>query len=82
MINVKESFTLIIILYLIMYGMLAYYKPNFIFDNEQGILRQFGVGYSNTTILPLWMSSILLAVFSYFIIIYLRHIKYNNVFIQ
>lgn len=52
------------------------------FDNEQGITRPFGVGYHHSTIMPLWLCSILLAIFSYFIIIYVLHIRYNNVFIQ
>jgi len=80
--DLKDSFTLIVVLYLILYMILTYFKPNFIFDNENGVLRQFGVGYNNTTIIPLWLCSILLAIFSYFIIIYILHLKYNNIFIQ
>jgi hypothetical protein len=80
--NLKSSFTLIIIVYLILYSLLMYFKPNFLFDNENDLLRQFGVGYNNTTIIPLWLSSILLAIFSYFIIIYIIHLKHNNIFIQ
>ena len=80
--DLKDSFTLIIILYLILYTLLTYFKPNFLFDNENDILRQFGVGYNNTTIMPLWLCSILLAIFSYFIIVFILHLKYNNIFIQ
>lgn len=80
--DLKDSFTIIVIVYLLLYILLTYFKPNFIFDNENEILRQFGVGYNNTTIMPLWLCSIVLAIFSYFIIIYLLHLKYNNIFIQ
>ena len=80
--DLKDSFTLIVILYLILYVLLTYIKPNIIFDNENQILRQFGVGYNNTTIIPLWLCSILLAIFSYFIIVFILHLKYNNIFIQ
>jgi len=80
--DLKDSFTIIVIVYLLLYILLTYFKPNFIFDNENEILRQFGVGYNNTTIMPLWLCSIILAIFSYFIIIYLLHLKYNNIFIQ
>ena len=80
--DLKDSFTLIVILYLILYILLAYLKPDFIFDHDNETMRQFGVGYNNTTVIPLWLCSILLAIFSYFIIIYLFHLKYNNVFIQ
>lgn len=80
--NLKDSFTMIVILYLILYSLLAFFKPNFIFDNENEVLRQFGVGYNNTTIIPLWLCSILLAIFSYFIIVYVLHLRYNNIFIE
>lgn len=80
--DLKDSFTIIVIVYLLLYILLTYFKPNFIFDNENEILRQFGVGYNNTTIMPLWLCSIILAIFSYFIIIYMLHLKYNNIFIQ
>lgn len=80
--DLKDSFTIIVIVYLLLYILLTYFKPNFIFDNENEILRQFGVGYNNTTIMPLWLCSIILAIFSYFIIIYVLHLKYNNIFIQ
>lgn len=80
--DLKDSFTIIVIVYLLLYILLTFFKPNFIFDNENEILRQFGVGYNNTTIMPLWLCSIVLAIFSYFIIIYLLHLKYNNIFIQ
>lgn len=80
--DLKDSFTIIVILYLILYSGLTYLKPNFIFDNDNEVMRQFGVGYNNTTIIPLWLCSILLAIFSYFIIVYILHIKYNTIFIQ
>ena len=80
--DLKDSFTLIVILYLILYILLTYLKPDFIFDHDNETMRQFGVGYNNTTVIPLWLCSILLAIFSYFIIIYFFHLKYNNVFIQ
>jgi quinol-cytochrome oxidoreductase complex cytochrome b subunit len=80
--DLKDTFTLIVILYLILYGLLTFFKPNFLFDNENDLLRPFGVGYNNTTIMPLWLCSILLAIFSYFIILYLLHLRYNNLFIQ
>jgi len=71
-----------IILFLVCYGLITYFKPNIIFNNDLGILRHFGVGYDNTTILPLWLVSILLAIFCYIFMVYLNHIMYNNVFIQ
>ena len=80
--DLKDSFTIIVVMYLILYSLLAYLKPNFIFDNDNELLRPFGVGYNNTTIMPLWLCSILLAIFSYFIIVYILDLRYNTIFIQ
>lgn len=78
----KTNFTIVILLYLIMYLVVILLKPNFIFDIENDTLRSFGVGYLNKTILPLWLVAILLAIISYFIVIVINHIIYNNIFIQ
>lgn len=78
---IKEVFFYILFIYLILYILINILKPNLIFDNEKNTLRPFGVGYKHTTIFPLWLVSILLGIFSYFLIIYLNHLKYNNVFI-
>lgn len=79
---IKEVFFYILFIYLILYILINILKPNLIFDNEKNTLRPFGVGYKHTTIFPLWLVSILLGIFSYFLIIYLNHLKYNNVFIS
>ena len=39
-------------------------KPNVIFD-KNGKLREFGIGYKNKTIIPLWLAVIILAIVSY-----------------
>lgn len=65
------SVTLFISLYLI----LNVVKPEFIFNNKQNCLRPFGIGYKNTSVLCLWLVSILLAIFSYFIVIYIYHLR-------
>ncbi len=78
--DIKNSFTIIIALYLLLYVSMSALKPTLMFDDEG--TRPFGVGYKHTTIMPLWLCSILLALFSYFIILYGLHIRYNNVFIQ
>ena len=59
-----------IILFLIFYSIIVFIKPNFIYNNKDDTLRQFGVGYKNTTVLSLWLVSIFLAIFSYYIVIY------------
>jgi hypothetical protein len=65
------SITLFISLYMIV----IIVKPSFIYNHRQNALRQFGVGYKNTTVLTLWIVSILLAILSYFIVIYIYYLR-------
>lgn len=44
-------------------------KPACIY-NDDGSFRQFGIGYRNKSIVPIWLISILLAIFSYLVVIY------------
>jgi len=73
---------IIIALYICLYLLIVYFKPSFVYDEKNECFRQFGVGYKNTTFLPLWLLSIIIAIASYFIIIYLLHLKYNVIFIK
>lgn len=72
---------MILMVYFIGYILIVVFKPGIVFDSTNNHLRSFGVGYKNTTILPLWLISILLAIFSYFIILYFIHIRYKTLFI-
>ena len=72
----------VLVLYICLYASVVYIKPSFMYDEKNGCFRQFGVGYKNTTILPLWLVSILLAIISYFICIYIIHLRYNTFFIN
>ena len=65
------SITLFISLYLIV----VITKPGMIYDHRRNCLRQFGVGYRNTTVITLWLTSILLAIVSYFIVIFVYHLQ-------
>jgi hypothetical protein len=73
---------LVLFVYIILYSIIVYFKPELVFNNLRGCLRPFGVGYKNTTILPLWLISIILAILSYFIVLYIIHLKYNSIFIK
>ena len=81
MLDVNVLF-IIIVVYIILYSIIVKIRPSFIYDEKNGCFRQFGVGYKNTTILPLWLISIILAIVSYFIVLYLIHIRYNTIFIK
>lgn len=74
--------TIVIFIFIILYTVVVYLKPEMIFNNRFDSLRQFGVGYKNTTIIPLWLVSILFAIISYFLVLYVLHIRYNNIFLR
>ena len=58
-----------IIIFLIAFIQLHYFKPAFIY-NKDGGFRQFGLGYKNKTVLPIWIFAIIFAIFSYLGILY------------
>lgn len=79
MLDVNILFVVIGI-YIVLYYLVIISKPSIIYNKQHNILRQFGIGYKNTTILPLWLVSILLAIISYFIVLYSIHLRYNTIF--
>ena len=58
-----------IALFLVLFTMLHYFKPGFIYTKDGGF-RQFGLGYKNKTVLPIWLFAIIFAIFSYLGILY------------
>jgi hypothetical protein len=58
-----------IILFLAIFGILHYIKPPLIYD-KNGAFREFGVGYRNKTVLPIWVFAIVLAILSYLAVSY------------
>ena len=63
-----------LVLFLILFAILLTYKPTLIFD-KNGKPREFGIGYKNKTILPFWLMVIILAIVSYFCILYYINFK-------
>jgi hypothetical protein len=66
-------------------GCLYYVKPTLLFD-ANGSYRPFGLGYSNKTILPIWLATLFISIISYLGIhffsyhfdhIYVKYIDYN-----
>ena len=62
-----------IIFFVMLYCGIIYSKPSIIFYDD-GTLREFGVGYKNKTIFPLWIISIFLGVWSYLLVLYFEYI--------
>lgn len=67
---IRENITLVsIILFVIIFGTIQMIKPS-CFYNKDGSIRDFGVGYRNKTILPIWLLSILLGIVCYLAVLY------------
>lgn len=66
----KRSKTLVsVIIFLIIFGFIQILKPSFLYNND-GSLREFGVGYKNKTILPMWLLSLILGILCYLLVSY------------
>ena len=75
---IRNNITLVsIIIFLIIFTIVQLLKPPFLY-NKDGSLREFGVGYKNKTILPVWLFSMILGILSYVIVLYyLTYPRYN-----
>jgi hypothetical protein len=72
----RDNVTLVsIIVFLIIYSLIQMNRPA-IFYNLDGSIRDFGVGYKNKTILPIWLLSIILGILSYLAVLY--YISYSH----
>lgn len=75
---IKENTTVIaILLFITIYGSIQLLKPD-CFYNRDGSIREFGIGYRNKTIFPIWLLSIVLGILSYLIIMYYSN-YYNKI---
>ena len=75
---IRENVTLFsIVLFIILFGSIQLAKPNFLYQKD-GSIREFGIGYKNKTILPIWLLSIILGIFSYLAVMY--YIAYPRLF--
>jgi len=67
---VRKNITLVsIILFLIIFISNVAIKPS-CFYKKDGSLREFGIGYKNKTIFPLWLFSIILGILIYLCVLY------------
>jgi len=67
---IRENKTLVsVVLFIILFGSIQYFKPA-CFYNRDGSIREFGVGYRNKTILPIWLLSLLLGILCYLAVLY------------
>ena len=66
----RNNTTLVsIVIFLIIFGVIQMITPSFLY-NKDGSIREFGIGYRNKTILPLWLFSIVLGILTYVMTLY------------
>lgn len=66
-----DKLIIAILIFSTIYSLVQYIEPNFLYKPD-GTLREFGVGYRKKTILPLWLFSFILGIFSYIIACYIK----------
>ncbi len=57
------------IIYVCLFIMVNVMKPAFMY-NPDGTLKEFGLGFRRKTVIPLWLISIVLAIVTYFSVLY------------
>jgi len=65
----KHIISFAIVIFIVIYLIIHKIKPGFIYNND-GSLRQFGMGYKHKTILPMWLIVIVLSILSYLLVLY------------
>jgi hypothetical protein len=73
---IQKNMTLVsIILFVLIFSFIQLFKPSFLY-NADGSIREFGIGYRNKTILPIWLLSIILGILCYVMVsVYVTHSK-------
>ena len=75
---IRQNITIsAIILFIIIFGTIQMMKPA-CFYNKDGSIREFGIGYKNKTILPIWLLSLVLGILCYLGIMY--YTEYHRIF--
>lgn len=67
---IRENITLVsVVLFIIIFSVIQLMKPA-CFYNKDGSIREFGIGYRNKTILPIWLLSLVLGLLCYLAVLY------------
>jgi len=69
----KHTLSVSIFLFIIIFGIIQMLKPT-CFYNKDGSIREFGIGYRNKTIFPIWLLSLTLGILSYLAVLYFINI--------
>lgn len=67
---IRENITLVsVIMFIIIFGTIQMMKPTCLY-NRDGSIREFGIGYRNKTIFPIWLLSLCLGILCYLFVMY------------
>lgn len=67
---IRENITLVsIFLFIVIFVFIQVIKP-VCFYNKNGTIREFGIGYKNKTIFPIWLLSFVLGIVCYLSVLY------------
>ena len=58
-----------ILLFVITFAIIQLVSPAFLY-NEDGSLREFGLGTKKKTVLPIWLFAVIIAILSYLTVLY------------
>lgn len=65
----NNKISISILLFIVLFGVLHWVKPPMIY-NRDGSFKQFGIGYTHKSVLPIWIWVIVFAILSYLAINY------------
>ena len=66
---IQHKASIAIFIFLTTFTIFHFMKPDFAYGKD-GEFRQFGVGYRNKTVIPVWFVSIGIAILSYLVVLY------------
>lgn len=65
----NNTTSIAIVIFCMIFFLIQLVKPSILYE-KNGSLRQFGIGTKKKTILPIWLLSIILGIFSYLVVIW------------
>lgn len=71
----KNTTSVSIVIFLLSFLFIQNLKPAFMYE-EDGSFRQFGIGFRKKTVIPIWLMTFILAIFSYLFTLYYINLPY------